>query len=88
LYQNGAPSALLSIGEAEKSRMCGGPQSWCFRWKRKCDTVCCDATSSSFGAKVQGEVFAHFHVVAAERYSSMRNRLFGLPGRILCDQSP
>jgi hypothetical protein len=30
-------------------------------------------------------VFAHFHAVALERHSSMKNWMFGLPGRILSD---
>jgi hypothetical protein len=41
---------------------------------------CCDATASSFVAKVRGEVFAYFHAVAVKCHSSMRNLLFGLPG--------
>jgi hypothetical protein len=45
---------------------------------------CCDATASSFIVK-GGEVFEHFYAVAVKRHSSMRNWLFGLPGRILCD---
>jgi hypothetical protein len=57
--------------------------------KRKCEMVhCCGATTSSFVDKVWGEVFAHFHVVAIEHHNIMRNWLFGLPGRILCEQSP
>jgi hypothetical protein len=48
--------------------------------------VCCDETASSFVAKVRGEVFAHFHAVAVRRNSNMRNWLFGLQGRILCEQ--
>jgi hypothetical protein len=28
--------------------------------------VCCDATASSIGAKVRGEVVAHFHAVAVK----------------------
>jgi hypothetical protein len=38
--------------------------------------------------KFGGEVFSYFHAVAVEGQSSMRNWLFGLPGRILCEQSP
>jgi hypothetical protein len=59
-------------------------------WKMKCDRVRCrDAVASSFVvAKVRSEVFSHFHAVVVIRHSSMRNRLFGLPGRILCEQSP
>jgi hypothetical protein len=34
---------------------------------------CRDATASSFVAKVLGEVIAHFHAVAVNRHSSMRN---------------
>jgi hypothetical protein len=48
---------------------------------------CHDATVSSFAAKVLGEVFACFHAVAV-RHSSMWSWLFGLPGRIVCGQSP
>jgi hypothetical protein len=58
-------------------------------WKRKCGMVHChDATVSYFVAKVWGEVFAHFYAVAVKHESSMRNWPFGLPGRILCEQSP
>jgi hypothetical protein len=32
-----------------------------------------DATASSFVAKVQGEIFAHFHAVAEKHLSSTRN---------------
>jgi hypothetical protein len=49
---------------------------------------CRDAIASSFVTKVRGEVFAHFHAVAVKLHSSVRNWLFGLPGRILCEQSP
>jgi hypothetical protein len=57
--------------------------------KRKRETVRCrDATASSFVAKGRGEVFAYFHAVTVEVHSSMWNWLFGLPGRILCEQSP
>jgi hypothetical protein len=48
----------------------------------------CGATATSFVAKVRGKVIAHFHIVTVKRHSSMRNWLFGLPGRILCEQSP
>jgi hypothetical protein len=48
---------------------------------------CRDAKSSSFVAKVQVEVFAYFKAVAVKPRSSMRNELFDLPGRILCEQS-
>jgi hypothetical protein len=46
-----------------------------------------DARAISFVAKVRGEVFAHFYVVTVKRHNSMRDSLFGLPGRILCGQS-
>jgi hypothetical protein len=49
---------------------------------------CHDATDGSFIAKVRVEVFAHSHTVAIKRRSSMRNWLFGMPGWILCEQSP
>jgi hypothetical protein len=35
-----------------------------------------------------GAVFTHFHAIAIKLYSSIWNRLFGLPGWILCEQSP
>jgi hypothetical protein len=35
--------------------------------RRKCETVrCCDATASSFVAKIRGENFAHFQAVAVK----------------------
>jgi hypothetical protein len=51
-------------------------------------SIYCDATASSLVAKVRGEVFSHFGEVAVTRQSSIRNWLFGLPGRILCERSP
>jgi hypothetical protein len=58
-------------------------------WKRKFETVCCrDATASSFVAKLCAKVFVHFHAVVVQCLSSMQNLLFGLPGPILCEQSP
>jgi hypothetical protein len=49
--------------------------------KKKCETVCCcDATASSFVAKVQSEVFAYFQAVTIKRHSNMQNWLFGFPG--------
>jgi hypothetical protein len=50
--------------------------------------VWCDATASSFVAKVGGEVFTHFHAVVMKRHSSMWNWLFGLSEQILYEQSP
>jgi hypothetical protein len=44
--------------------------------------------SQFFGAKVRREVFAHFYTATIKHHSSMWNCPFGLPGRILCDQSP
>jgi hypothetical protein len=35
--------------------------------------------NSSFAAKVQGKVFAHFHAVTVKHHSSMWNWLLGLP---------
>jgi hypothetical protein len=48
---------------------------------------CSDATASSSVAKVRDEVIAHFHSIAVKRHSIMRNLLFGLPRRILYEQS-
>jgi hypothetical protein len=68
-------------------------QSCCFWskipwWKRKCEGVSCrDATARSFVAKFRVEIFAHFHAVVMKGHSNMRNWKFGLPGRILCEQS-
>jgi hypothetical protein len=41
-----------------------------------------DATASSFVAKVRGEVFGHFHVVAVKHHSSMRNWLFAFQDKL------
>jgi hypothetical protein len=38
-----------------------------------------------FVAKVRGEVFAHFHAVAAERQENMQNWPFGLLGQIFSE---
>jgi hypothetical protein len=58
--------------------------SW---WKMKCETERCNvATARSFVAKVRCEVFAHFQAFQAFS-SSMQNWLFGLLGRLLCEQS-
>jgi hypothetical protein len=35
--------------------------------------VRCNATVSSVVAKFRGEVFAHFHTIAADCHSGMRN---------------
>jgi hypothetical protein len=47
---------------------------------------CHDATVSPFVAKVRCEVFAHFYTLAVKRRSSLRNWLFGQPGRILYEE--
>jgi hypothetical protein len=92
LCQNVCLSVLSLIGGKGKSTVGWWRQTCCFWskntwWKRKCEAVRCrDVTASSFVAKVLGEVFAHFHSVAVKRHSSMRNWLFGLWGRILCEQ--
>jgi hypothetical protein len=94
LCHNGGLSVLYSIRGIEKSRMIRGRQFCCFSstipWcKRKCETVHCrDATASSFIDKVHGEVFTHFNAVAVKHHSSIWNWLFGLPGRVLYEQSP
>jgi hypothetical protein len=60
----------------QKSRVSRGRHSCCFwskiLWrKRMCETLRCrDETSSSFVAKVCGEVFAYFHSVTLKRHSS------------------
>jgi hypothetical protein len=48
---------------------------------------CCDTTTSSFVAKVQGRVFAHFRAFAIKHHSYMWNWLFSLPGWILYEHS-
>jgi hypothetical protein len=60
LCQNGGLSVLSSIMETEKRKMGGGQFLVKIPWlKSKCETVRCrDAISSSFVAKVHGEVFA------------------------------
>jgi hypothetical protein len=93
LCQNSGLSISSSIRETEKCRVGGRQHSCCFWskipwWEKKCETVCChEATASSFITKVWVELFAHFHAVAVKWHSSMRNLLFGLPGRILYEQS-
>jgi hypothetical protein len=44
--------------------------------------------ASFFVAKIWYEVFAHLQAVSALPHSLIRNWLFGLPGRILCEQYP
>jgi hypothetical protein len=39
----------------------------------KGNVLCHDATASSFFTKVWGNVFTHFHAIAVNRHSSMRN---------------
>jgi hypothetical protein len=51
-----------------------GALSWC--------------NNNFFYAKVRCEDFANFHSFTVRHHNSMRNRLFGLPGRIKCEQSP
>jgi hypothetical protein len=41
-----------------------------------------------FVTKVQGEVFAHFHAVPVKHHSSMWNRQFGMPGRLIFLNNP
>jgi hypothetical protein len=48
----------------------------------------CVRCCSYFFARVRGGVLAHFQAVAVHRHTSERKWVFGLPGRILCDQSP
>jgi hypothetical protein len=43
--------------------------------------------SQFFVNKIRDEVIAHLHTIAVKCHSSMRNWLFGLPGRIVCEQS-
>jgi hypothetical protein len=96
LCQNGD----LSIGETESS--CRGPsqttmvgverQSCRFLVKNfpvkkevwDCALSWCNR--QFFVAKVQGEVFAHFHAIIIKRHRIMRNWLFGLPGWIIWEQ--
>jgi hypothetical protein len=39
--------------------------------KRSVEVHCCDTTASSFDAKVQGNIFAHFHAVTVKRHSTV-----------------
>jgi hypothetical protein len=50
--------------------------------------VRCDETASLFVTNTWCEVFANFQAIAVEGRSSLRNWLFGLPGRLLCKRSP
>jgi hypothetical protein len=47
-----------------------------------------DEKRSSTRCFVRGKVFARFCAVTVKRHRSIWNLLFGLPGQILCGQSP
>jgi hypothetical protein len=102
LCESGDISVLSSIGQINKTRsgpiqaskVVGGTAVMLFLvkkipWrKRKYETVRCgDATGSYFVAKFRGEVLGQFHAVAVKRHSSVLNWLFGLPERIICEQT-
>jgi hypothetical protein len=76
----------------QRSRAVEGRQSYCFWqkipwWKRSARRcIVMMQQPVLLWPKFPSEVFAHFHAVAVKRYSSVRNWLFGLPGRILCEQ--
>jgi hypothetical protein len=90
LCQNGGLSVLSSIWETGKSRVGGGQQSCWFCQKfpdekgsvRRCVVVMQQPVllSPKFASKS-----SH---IAVKCHSSMRNWLFGLPTRSLCEQSP
>jgi hypothetical protein len=73
---HGVPNQGSTVG--------GGWQPFCFSpesagWGRKCETGRCHGKAAgSVLAKVRGDVFAHFHAVAAKRRSRTRNSQFGL----------
>jgi hypothetical protein len=71
LCQNGSLSVLSSIGETE-NYFGRGRQTCCLRQKF---------------TKFRGEIISYFLAVALIRHCSMRNWLFGLSGRILCEHS-
>jgi hypothetical protein len=53
--------------------------------------ACYDATAQQqvlLSPKFRGEVFSYFHSITVNCHGSMQNWLFGLPGQILCEQSP
>jgi hypothetical protein len=101
LCQNGSFHFYLQSGKQRKVtgghvRGVGwvGDESCCFLskipwWKGKCETVrCCDATASSFVAKVQVEVLAHFlcrHHKMSQQYAELtvwpawKNSLWTIP---------
>jgi hypothetical protein len=91
LCHSGNLSVLSSIGETEKSRVSGDDCHVVFGKKfsgekRKCQMVCRRDATVSFVAKVLSEVFANFHAVTIKLHK--QNWLFGLPGQLLCEQSP
>jgi hypothetical protein len=94
LCQNAGLPITSLFREIGKSSVDGGRQSCCSfdkhsLWKMKREAMSSrDSKASSFFAKVRGEVFAHFLVVVVKRRISVWNWLLGLPGRILCEQSP
>jgi hypothetical protein len=68
------------------STVCGGWQPFnvlpeTAGWGQKCETGHCHSEAArSVLAKVQGDVFAWFHAVAAKRHSRTQNTQFGLLG--------
>jgi hypothetical protein len=88
LCQNGGLSVLSSIGGTEESREGRETTVMLFLVKTSLMKKEVWYGPNSFVVKFRGVAFAHFHSVAVKRHNSMRNWLFGVPGRILCEQSP
>jgi hypothetical protein len=57
-------------------------------WKRECETARYHDATASFWLPKFNAKSLQFHEVTVKHHSSMRNWLFGLPGWILCEQSP
>jgi hypothetical protein len=67
----------IQLGKTEKSRVGGDDSHFVFGQEFPGEKGSVrqyrDATTGSFAAKVRGEVFAHFHAVAINRHSSIRD---------------
>jgi hypothetical protein len=73
-----ASQFYLHSGKQRKVVMVGNDSPIAFGkkirwWKRKCETMCCVATASSYVDKVRGEVLSHVHAVAVKHHSGMFN---------------
>jgi hypothetical protein len=92
--QNSGLSVLSSIRETEKCRVGGEPAIMFLLVKNNLlkkeewECVLSWCNSQFFCRQSLGQSFHTFFTVAVKPHSSIRNCLFGLPERIVCEQSP